>query len=89
MPILPDWTIPILQVVTGLAGVYLLLRRDRREIRNEANSRLEKIDHHLLHLDRQVSYMAGRLDEQRSQEYKNTAATVDKTFSEHHRPAGP
>ena len=82
MPIPPDWIISILSVMAGFAGVYFLFRRDRRESRHEANSRLDKIDDRLLHLDRQVSYMAGRLDEQRSQKYKNAAESFDRTFSE-------
>ena len=81
----PAWLLSLLQIVIGLVGLYLILRRDRREIRKEANSRLEKIDERLLHLDRQVSYMAGRLDAQHRSGYENARARSDRRLSAQHR----
>ena len=78
MPSPPDWTIPLLSVLIGLIGLFLLLRQDRRERRKEADSRLEKIEGRLQTLGDQLFYITGRLDQQHGRNYQQLSANLPK-----------
>ena len=71
MPSVPEWGLTALAVLGPLIAVLLFLFRAYR-------ARLGKIDDRLLELSKQVSYITGRLDERRSQEYKDLAEMLDR-----------